>query len=53
LRDVLYRFENHVMPIYETIIEPQKQRADLIIPNHQSFDNALHLLVTALKSELR
>lgn len=53
LTDVLYRFENHVMPIYETIIKPQKQRADLIIPNHQSFDNALRMLVKALKSEIR
>lgn len=52
LTDVLYRFENHVMPVYETLIEPQKHRADLIIPNHKSFDRALYLLVKALKAEI-
>jgi uridine kinase len=52
LSDVLYRFENHVMPIYETIIEPQKHRADIIIPNHRSFDKALNMLVKALKTEV-
>jgi uridine kinase len=52
LTDVLYRFENHVMPIYETIIEPQKHRADIIIPNHRSFDKALNMLVKALKTEV-
>lgn len=50
--DVLYRFENHVMPVYETLIEPQKHKADFIIPNHQSFDVALDVIVTALKNKI-
>jgi uridine kinase len=51
--DVLYRFENHVMPVYETLIEPQKHKADFIIPNHKSFDKALDILVSALKEKLK
>ena len=34
MNDVLYRFEHHVMPIYESIIEPLKHQADFIIPNN-------------------
>jgi uridine kinase len=53
LDDVLYRFENHVMPVYETLIEPQKHKADFIIPNHKSFDKALDILVAGLKDKLK
>jgi len=53
LDDVLYRYENHVMPVYETLIEPQKSKADFIIPNHKSFDRAMDVLVTAFKEKLR
>ncbi len=50
LDDVLYRYHNHVMPIYESLIEPLKHNADLIIPNNHRFESALHMLVTALKT---
>ncbi|HEY5918710.1 MAG TPA: uridine kinase [Chryseolinea sp.] len=52
LNDVLYRYENHVMPIYDSLIEPLKHQADLIIPNNNHFEHALHVLVRALKSRL-
>jgi uridine kinase len=52
LNDVLYRYENHVMPIYDSLIEPLKHQADLIIPNNDHFEHALHVLVRALKSHL-
>ena len=52
LNDVLYRYENHVMPIYDSLIEPLKHQADLIIPNNNHFEHALHVLVRALKSHL-
>lgn len=44
LDDVLYRYENHVMPTYEKYIEPFKNDADLIIPNNQNFDKALEVI---------
>ncbi len=52
LNDVLYRYHHHVMPVYETLIEPLKHNADLIIPNNRNFENALSLLVKGLKSLL-
>ena len=52
LNDVLYRYQNHVMPIYDSLIEPLKHQADLIVPNNNHFEHALHVLVGALKSHL-
>jgi uridine kinase len=48
--DVLYRYQYHVMPVYETIIEPLKHNADLIIPNNSHFDRALEVLVLFIKA---
>jgi uridine kinase len=53
LNDVLYRYENHVMPIYESFIQPLKDSADLVIPNHKDFSRAMGVLVTALKEHIR
>lgn len=52
LDDVLYRYQHHVMPVYEAIIEPLKHNADLVIPNNRHFEQALDLLALALKSKL-
>ncbi len=51
--DVLYRYQYHVMPVFETLIEPIKHRADLVIPNNSSFDRALEVLAGYLKSIIR
>jgi len=50
LNDVLYRYQYHVMPIYETLIEPLKHNCDLIIPNNHHFARALEVLVGYLKT---
>jgi uridine kinase len=42
--DVLHRYEHHVMPAYERYIKPYKQRADVIINNHDDFGNALTMV---------
>jgi uridine kinase len=52
MHDVLYRYQHHVMPIYETLIKPLKHQCDLIIPNNQNFERALDILTIALKSKL-
>jgi len=36
LDDVLYRYQNHVMPVFESLLEPLKHQADIIIPNSDS-----------------
>lgn len=46
LNDVLYRYQHHVTPAYKKHIEPSKQWADLIIPNHTNFDVALNVIQT-------
>jgi uridine kinase len=53
LDDVLYRYQNHVMPVYENFIDPLKHRADIVIPNNSKFDNALDLLTLAIKAKLK
>jgi uridine kinase len=52
VHDVLYRYKNHVMPVYEALIRPLKHQADLIIPNNDSFETALDILTLALKGKL-
>ncbi len=52
LQDVLYRYENHVMPSYERYIERHKHEADLIICNNTSFDRALDVISVYLKSKI-
>lgn len=44
LDDVLYRYQYHAMPIYESLIEPLKHHSDLVIPNNSNFDRALNVL---------
>jgi uridine kinase len=53
LNDVLYRYQHHVMPVYESLIEPLKHNADLIVPNNRSFDRALNILVDSLRMRLK
>src|SRR6478609_1068286 len=50
--DVLYRYQHHVMPVYEQLIEPLKHNADIVIPNNSHFDRALAVLVGYLKTKI-
>lgn len=52
LEDVLYRYENHVMPVYETLIKPLKHRADIVIPNNSNFNRALDFLALAIRAKI-
>jgi uridine kinase len=52
LNDVLYRYQHHVMPVYESLIKPLKYKADLVIPNNHHFEHALDILTLALKGKL-
>lgn len=49
LDDVLYRYQYHVMPVYESLIEPLKHHADLVIPNDHGFERALEVVAGYLK----
>jgi uridine kinase len=50
--DVLYRFEHHVMPVFETLIEPLKHEADFIIPNNNNVDVSARAIAGFLKTLL-
>jgi len=50
--DVLYRYQYHVMPIYESLIEPLKHYADLVVPNNSNFERALNVLKGYLETRL-
>ena len=52
INDVLYRYQHHVMPVYEKLIEPLKHSADIVVPNNSHFERALKVLVAFLKSRL-
>ncbi|MFT7034721.1 MAG: uridine kinase [Cyclobacteriaceae bacterium] len=52
LEDVLYRFDNHVVPTFRQHIEPMKREADLIIPNNKDFKKGLRVLCEYLKSKI-
>ncbi|MEJ2003803.1 MAG: uridine-cytidine kinase [Cyclobacteriaceae bacterium] len=52
LDDVLYRFENHVMPAYDQYLRPLRSEADLIIPNNRHYHNASVVLRGFLHSKI-
>ncbi len=52
LEDVLYRYEQHVMPSYEKFIEPYIRRADIIVNNNQDFDMALMVFKSFVQNYL-
>lgn len=40
LEDVLYRYQNHVMPAYKNYILPYMDKVDIVINNNKSYINA-------------
>ena len=52
LDDVLYRYQNHVMPVYESLIEPLKHKADIVIPNNEDFSRALAVMEAFMRHKI-
>jgi len=42
--DVLYRYENHVMPAYEKYVLPYVDEVDIVINNNRHFNQALRVV---------
>jgi len=53
LDDVLYRYENHVLPSFEKYIEPYRESADIVINNNEEMDMGIKVVVGFIKNELR
>jgi len=52
LEDVLYRYEKHVLPSYETYIKPHRSTCDIVVNNSITFDPGLKVLISYLKELL-
>ena len=52
LDDVLYRYEKHVMPAFNTYILPYKEDCDIIINNHSNFEEGVKVMRSYISSIL-
>lgn len=52
LEDVLYRYENHVMPTFEKYILPYLDSADIVINNNEKFDMGLAVMKGFLRNKI-
>ena len=52
LDDVLYRYENHVLPAFEKYIQPYVSECDLVINNNENFNMGMEVLKGFLKGRL-
>ena len=50
--DVMYQWENHVIPSYENFVKPYKEEADLIITNNDKFDENIHILTSVIHDNI-
>ena len=50
--DVLYKYENHIMPSFQKYIAPYKETADLIVPNNTGFKSALDVVKAVIVSKI-
>jgi uridine kinase len=53
IEDVLYRYENHVLPSFEKYIEPYMDIADIVVNNNEmrSLNEGLAVVEGFLKSK--
>lgn len=50
--DVLYRYEHHIKPSFEQYILPNKDKADLIIPNNSNFEKGLEVVSAFIRAKI-
>ena len=50
--DVLYRFENHVMPSFRKYIKVYREKCDIIVPNKDKIETAVEVLSNQVKMKL-
>lgn len=50
--DVMYQWDNHVLPCYKNFVQPYKEEADLIITNNERFDENIHILTSVIHQNL-
>lgn len=50
--DIIYQWNNHVMPSYDAHVRPFKQESNLIITNNEKFDDNIHILMAKIHEKL-
>lgn len=50
--DIIYQWNNHVMPSYDQHVRPFKRSSDLIITNNETFDDNIHILMDKIHEKL-
>jgi len=53
LEDVLYRYENHVLPAFERYIKPYMEEADVVVNNNSQFKVGLMVVEGFMENYLR
>lgn len=53
LEDVLYRYQNHVLPAFEKFIFPYKDEVDLIVNNSRNYNKGLEVMKGYFKNYLQ
>lgn len=52
IEDVLYRYENHVLPAYEKYIKPYIEKADIVVNNNVNFNKGFEVVCGFLNWKL-
>jgi uridine kinase len=50
--DILYQWNNHVIPSYANHVHPFKEQSNLIITNNEQFDDNIHILMDKIHQKL-
>ncbi len=50
--EVMYQWNNHVLPAYDNYVSPYKQEADLIVTNNADFDENIHALIKVIEENI-
>jgi len=53
LEDVLYRYEHHVLPSFESYIQPFFNKVDIVVNNNKSYHRGRDLLLAFLDLKLK
>ncbi len=52
LDDVLYRYENHVLPSFEKYVAPHRESADIIINNNEQMNMGIQVILGFIRQQL-
>jgi len=50
--DIIYQWKNHVVPAYENYVKPYRNQVDLMITNHNDFDENVHVLMDKIHENI-